>query len=487
MQTTENLGLKLPDLTDKVLLSDINANMQALDSVLQDNARKNLLQNTATSQTLYGVTYTVNDDGSITCNGTATDWATLNINIFTLQAGEYVLSGGAVGTTSTPYMTIRDYSTDQILIDNGGGKTLLSLSEDTEIRVTLATAPNVTVTDYTAYPMIRKAEITDDTYEPYYMSNKELTEKKGTVYTSFEQIGIDESAITSIQEIGFALPPYSVLFVRCSETLRNKGLVPCKYGNLIVEKTINDNFLYFTWKAVGLGSPRIYKATYHIDYGFDGWIENDTVFRTCEELGLDATTITSFVDIINAMPNYTKAEICYNTAWYDKGLVPTKYGLLEIHKATSNSNVHLKWYVFGTAASTKGIFYTANHHINDGLSPWVKVTTQDDLDAMVEDGTFTLTSGTSQQLSGTYHKVGKLVFCYASGTLKNAMAASETMEGLPFPIASKLSGVFRIEQTTTYLKNESGIIIQNSDGSFVINGALSASVPTQFFALYLTS
>lgn len=38
----------------------------------QHRVRKNLLQNTATSQTTYGVTLTVNSDGSATCNGTAT-------------------------------------------------------------------------------------------------------------------------------------------------------------------------------------------------------------------------------------------------------------------------------------------------------------------------------------------------------------------------------------------------------------------------------
>lgn len=59
----------------------------------QHRVRKNLLKNTATSRTTYGVTLTVNSDGSVTCNGTAT--ATIVYSIFEKELGQntYILSG----------------------------------------------------------------------------------------------------------------------------------------------------------------------------------------------------------------------------------------------------------------------------------------------------------------------------------------------------------------------------------------------------------
>lgn len=57
---------------------------------------KNLLKNTAVSGTHNGISYTVNDDGSVTCGtGTATGSVSfVFINSFTFKGGEsYILSG----------------------------------------------------------------------------------------------------------------------------------------------------------------------------------------------------------------------------------------------------------------------------------------------------------------------------------------------------------------------------------------------------------
>jgi hypothetical protein len=53
---------------------------------------KNLLKNTATTQTVNGATYTVNDDGSIKANGTATGATIVQIGSAFLKAGTYILT-----------------------------------------------------------------------------------------------------------------------------------------------------------------------------------------------------------------------------------------------------------------------------------------------------------------------------------------------------------------------------------------------------------
>lgn len=60
-----------------------------------DGGAKNLLRNTASSQVVGGVTFTVNADGTIIANGTKTnnDWLYLSMGN-TLPAGSYVLSSG---------------------------------------------------------------------------------------------------------------------------------------------------------------------------------------------------------------------------------------------------------------------------------------------------------------------------------------------------------------------------------------------------------
>lgn len=124
---------------------------------------KNLLQNTATSQTKNGVTFTVNEDGSVTCNGTASDdaWFVVNSS-FDLYAPEgRIASIGNNGSTSTFYMNIS-------YIGNVTTSRNYSRTAHQNVYVQLVIAAGYTCDNLTFYPMIRKADIEDDTYEPYH-------------------------------------------------------------------------------------------------------------------------------------------------------------------------------------------------------------------------------------------------------------------------------------------------------------------------------
>ena len=131
---------------------------------------KNLLQNNATSQTKNGVTFTVNEDGSVTCNGTNHG---NNPIIFELNnpnvvfpEGVYITSGCPAGGSITGGYKIQYFNGSSWNYELGSGNTF-TLSGSLNYRSRILISTNVTVTNLTFYPMLRKADIIDDTYEPY--------------------------------------------------------------------------------------------------------------------------------------------------------------------------------------------------------------------------------------------------------------------------------------------------------------------------------
>lgn len=139
---------------------------------------KNLLKNTAKSQTINGVTFTVNDDGSVTANGTASNASSAYIAIpITLTIGEgYIVSGCPAGGSNDSYQIyVTDTTFNSDFPDFGQGKTFTAKYEECIVRVLIS--KGYTVNNLTFYPMIRLASETDDTYEPYYEGLKNLTDR----------------------------------------------------------------------------------------------------------------------------------------------------------------------------------------------------------------------------------------------------------------------------------------------------------------------
>lgn len=127
--------------------------------------RKNLLQNTATTQTVNGVTFTVNNDKSITCNGTATGTTAITINtIFSINSTK--ISGCPIGGSWSSFeLDLLNINTNNVdVIDTGNGAVI---QNENSYRVRIRIAAGYTCNNLTFYPMIRKADIEDDTYEPY--------------------------------------------------------------------------------------------------------------------------------------------------------------------------------------------------------------------------------------------------------------------------------------------------------------------------------
>lgn len=133
-------------------------------------AGKNLIKNTAVSQTINGVTFTVNADGSVKVKGTTTARNTfLNLNYVDyntsfLVPGNYILSG-ASGDVRVQLAINKDI---RVTAENTNGDVAFTVPKNVENTWARIQIPNAnTVVDTTVYPMVRHEGITDDAYEAY--------------------------------------------------------------------------------------------------------------------------------------------------------------------------------------------------------------------------------------------------------------------------------------------------------------------------------
>lgn len=132
---------------------------------------KNLLQNKAGTTTSNGVTFTVNDDGSVIANGTAsgTSYVTLVTKMPLTKGKKYIFNGCPSGGTTTTYssiITIYETSTKTIY-DRGSSVEYTCEEDNVTYTYQVAVFNGTTVSNLTFYPMLRYSDITDDTYEPY--------------------------------------------------------------------------------------------------------------------------------------------------------------------------------------------------------------------------------------------------------------------------------------------------------------------------------
>ena len=125
---------------------------------------KNIFNYTRTEKTITknGVTSTINDDGSITLDGTATalTWFVLN-SAFNWESGDY-----------TMYLTDKKIDSFILFSDVGGTDTIKQINVATTItkNISLRIEPNTSFNNLTFFPMILKGKYTLENigdYEPY--------------------------------------------------------------------------------------------------------------------------------------------------------------------------------------------------------------------------------------------------------------------------------------------------------------------------------
>ena len=163
----------------------VTDNLAAVENVL---GAKNLYDPSSlrNGMTVYGLTFTVSDKGIMSISGTydsttgaarplTTDW-NIPISLPDEVFGQYIT---AYDKTATLVYTIAlsDDNGHSITLNSNSKNGVLLSFKPTKHSVYTTGFTNNTAYDLTIYPMIRDARITDDTYVPYAMTNRELTEK----------------------------------------------------------------------------------------------------------------------------------------------------------------------------------------------------------------------------------------------------------------------------------------------------------------------
>lgn len=138
---------------------------------------KNLFPNNGTTQTVNGITITVNADKSVTFNGTATTDFGFEYGANTLDSGNYILSKGS--SDSNPNLYLYNYATSSMIAttDSVAEHDNVPFTLNAQTTFTPATwiTSGQTFSNVVIKPMIRLARDNDSTYQPYAMTNKEMT------------------------------------------------------------------------------------------------------------------------------------------------------------------------------------------------------------------------------------------------------------------------------------------------------------------------
>ena len=154
---------------------------QAVQNVM---GAKNVLQIPVTfvTQVVGDITFTVTRDagGQVTeidLNGTANADAYPNF-LTSVKAGKYLFNGITGGAGGTYYIDINNNATSTRLVRALDGDYEINLDSDTVLNIFLNVKNGQTLNHVKLYPMLRLAEYTDPTYEPYAMTNKQLTDSR---------------------------------------------------------------------------------------------------------------------------------------------------------------------------------------------------------------------------------------------------------------------------------------------------------------------
>lgn len=190
-QNTSDIAiLKATDETTATEIASVKSDV-AINRTTLGVQCKNLLKVTATTKEDMGITFTVNNDKSITVNGKCTHTSTIyyTIGSFIAQSdAEYIITG--YPDTDTAVDTNLGYLQYGATIVRAL-ETRVTMTKGEKIELMLCVKSGSVIDNRIFKPMIRYADITDDTYEPYQPSLQEQV----TALT--ERIVALESALTT--------------------------------------------------------------------------------------------------------------------------------------------------------------------------------------------------------------------------------------------------------------------------------------------------
>lgn len=162
VETEEAKSLHIEDA------SEVPAQLKVLGNQEQETREGyNLLENTAVTQTINGITFTVNDNGTVTVNGTATAQAVLKINqTLILENGNYKLNGCPEEGSSSTYR-FRLFRTNTNAVPDIGSGAFFEITENIKFNyLDIAIEEGTKISNLVFKPMIVKGT-EEKLYEPY--------------------------------------------------------------------------------------------------------------------------------------------------------------------------------------------------------------------------------------------------------------------------------------------------------------------------------
>lgn len=172
------VGLKFQDVDSEItgINSVLNSTADEIATIVNEYGSKNLADySLIPNSTGGGITRKNNGDGSITYSGTSTLTTTTYLPLMagqSLGAGTYIFTSNPTTTASYTYQIYKNGSYWKGITVNQA----IEITEAGKYSIGIALNSNATINN-TFKPMLRYAAIKDDTYVPYAMTNRELTEK----------------------------------------------------------------------------------------------------------------------------------------------------------------------------------------------------------------------------------------------------------------------------------------------------------------------
>ena len=361
-------------LTDDTLLLDANKVDWESNGVL---GAKNLIPYPYHRESGYssnGMTATYDEDGVITINkvaGSSTAYFALfsntlfpNVEKFLLPNTEYILSLDLENALNTSIYASSSSGVDMVAIRNKTSghyeERFTTPSEIPSLTVSLYYGKDTVETNCKVKAMIRIASDTDSTYQPYAMTNKELTDHKngGATYvcTCNGQGANQIKAVTVSSDQKFSLHIGAVIAVTFNENNSYAATSenPIKFN---VNNSGAIQIYYSTAPYTATAGTVIGAANYYVYYIYDGtyWVwlgysrELDTTY-TPQALGIGYGTCTT------AAATAAKVVTLSGYALVTNGVIAVKFTYDVPASATLNVNSRgAKAIYYRGAAITAGI------------------------------------------------------------------------------------------------------------------------------------
>lgn len=420
---------------------------------------------------LTGLDFTINSDGSVTVNGTSTaNWSFIMNDKMLLKAGSYILSSG-IGANSNLYaqITNESQSTNIASTANDAEKTF-TLNVDTIVVYRIFYLSEQTFNNVVVKPMIRLATDESADYEPYAMTNQELTAENEALTNNINVNG-SKNVLASLTPSG------TYLGITIS---RNES------GDIVVNGTATTSpttISLFDRTFKHVGEATILKFT---DLGIDK--TKKYVFSRAEKVSnfrynirvMNGTTQVAEIELGNDDGLYTVIDFSQYTCDGLKADIVVTNGTTITNKVFSamlclesdyDLDATYKPYAMTNRELTKkidivGNLFTTTTKVVDNITHGIATTV-----ATLENlpiGTYVVSGqfNSDSAMSG-----GGLVQFASSGVIQNGASCS-TMINQGFKANAGLTGIFNVTNAT----NQINLQIYTANADLTVSSARLAAI-----------